>query len=400
MRALHTWVMAISALALLAGGCREKKPEEGQAGPASSAGSTSATEADTIVLGHVGSLTGSEATYGQSCDNGYKLAVAEQNEKQGIKGKKIKLTSLDDQGKPEEAAVAATRLMTRDKVSVLLGEETSSRSLAIAPLADANQVPMITATATNAKVTMDGEKTRPYVFRVCFIDPFQGEVMAKFAHDNLKVAKVAILRDVGNDYSVGLAQSFIGKYTALGGQIVGDVSFKSGDQDFKAQLTALRGKNPDAIYVPAYYTEVALIGRQARELGMKQPMMGGDGWDSPKLYEVAKGALDGSYFSNHYSADDPSPIVQGFITKYKAAYNQTPDAFALLAYDAANVAFAAMEHAPTLTPSAIRDAIEQTKGYKGVTGTITIDAKHNPIKSAVIIGIEKNHPKYAATIEP
>jgi len=396
MRCTHALVMAVWAFAAM--GCREKKVAEGQ--PAGETTPSAAASGDTIILGHVGALTGGEATYTLSTDNAFKLAIAEQNKKNGIKGKKLELRSLDDQGKPDEAAVVATRLITQDKVTLLLGEETSSRSLAVAPIADLNRIPMITATATNPKVTQDGDKTRPYVFRVCFIDAFQGTVMAKFAHDNLKVTKVAILRDVGNDYSVGLSKYFTAKFTELGGQIVGDVSFKAGDQDFKAQLTALKGKNAEAIYVPAYYTEVALIGRQARELGIKLPLMGADGWDSPKLYEVAKGALDGSYFSNHYSQEDPAPVVQEFIGKYKAAYGVVPDALAVLGYDAANIAFAALDRAKDLTGPAIRDALEQTKDFKGVTGTITIDSKHDAVKSAVIMGIEKNQPKYSATINP
>ncbi|WP_394827684.1 ABC transporter substrate-binding protein [Pendulispora albinea] len=383
-------------------GCREKTATESKPAGESTAASAAAATAtsDTIVIGHVGALTGGDATFGTSTDNAFKIAVAEQNKKNGIKGKKIELRSLDDQGKADEASVVATRLITQDKVSLLLGEESSSRSLAVAPIADLNKIPMITATSTNPKVTQDGDKTRPYVFRVCFIDPFQGTVMAKFAHDNLKLTKVAILRDMGNDYSVGLSKYFTAKFTELGGQVVGEVSFKVGDQDFKAQLTALKSKNAEAIYIPAYYTEVALIARQARELGMKLPLLGGDGWDSPKLYDVAKGALDGSYFSNHYSPEDPSPIVQDYIAKYKTTYGVAPDAFAVLGYDAANIAFAAMERAKDLTGPSIREALEQTKDYKGATGTITIDGKHDAVKSAVVMTIEKNQPKYKATIDP
>jgi branched-chain amino acid transport system substrate-binding protein len=235
---------------------------------------------------------------------------------------------------------------------------------------------------------------------VCFIDPFQGTVMAKFARETLKVSKVAVLRDVGNDYSVGLAQFFSAKFHDLGGEIVSDESFKAGDQDFKAQLTAIKAKRPEAIYVPGYYTEVALIGRQARELGMKQSLMGGDGWDSEKLYEIAKGALDGSYFSNHYAPEDPSPVIREFVRKYEATYKSVPDAMAVLGYDAANVGFNAMQRAPDLSSSAIREAIEQTKGFQGVSGIITIDADHNAVKSAVVMKVENNEPKYAVTISP
>jgi branched-chain amino acid transport system substrate-binding protein len=355
---------------------------------------------DKILIGHVGSMTGNEATFGDSTDKGIRLAIDEQNKKGGVKGKQLVLKTLDDQGKPEEAAVAATRLVTQDKVTVLLGEVASSRSLAMAPVADSNQVPMISPTSTNPRVTKDGDKTRPYVFRVCFIDPFQGTVMAKFAKDNLKVTKVAVLRDVGNDYSVGLADFFEKKYKDLGGNVVADVSYKAGDQDFKAQLTAIKTKNPQAIYVPGYYTDVALISRQARELGLKQPLMGGDGWDSSKLYEISKGALDGSYFSNHYSDEDPAPVIQEFVQKYKAAYGNVPDALAVLGYDAARVAMDAIDRAKDLSGPAVREAIEQTKGFKGVSGTINIDADHNAVKSAVVLGIKNNAAKYSTTIAP
>jgi branched-chain amino acid transport system substrate-binding protein len=387
-------VVALAALALAVVACQEKKEE---AKPA--AAPAAAPASDKILIGHVASMTGNEATFGSSTDNGIKLAIEEQNKKGGVKGKQIALKTLDDQGKPEEAAVAATRLITQDHVAVILGEVASSRSLAIAPIADANQVPQISPTSTNPRVTKDGDKTRPYVFRVCFIDPFQGTVMAKFANSK-KITKVAILRDVGNDYSVGLADFFAKGFQGLNGQIVSDQSYKAGDQDFKAQLTAIKGKKPEAIYVPGYYTDVALIARQARELGIKVPLMGGDGWDSAKLYEIAKGALDGSYFSNHYTDEDPSPVIQEFVAKYKAAYGAVPDALATLGYDAAKVAFDAMERAKDLTGPSIRDALEQTKGFQGVSGIITLDADHNAVKSAVVLGIEQNKAKYAATVNP
>ncbi len=394
-----TRVVAWAAMTLAVVGCQEKKQEEAK--PAAPAAAPAPAASDKILIGHVASMTGNEATFGDSTDKGIKLAIEEQNKKGGIKGKQLALKTLDDQGKPEEAAVAATRLITQDKVAVILGEVASSRSLAIAPIADANQVPQISPTSTNPKVTKDGAKTRPYVFRVCFIDPFQGTVMAKFSRENLKISKVAILRDVGNDYSVGLADFFAENFKKLGGTIIADQSYKAGDQDFKAQLTAIKGKKPEAIYVPGYYTDVALIARQVRELGMKTvPLMGGDGWDSAKLYEIAKGALDGSFFSNHYTDEDPSPVIQDFVKRFKAAYGSVPDALAVLGYDAAKVAFDAMEKAKDLTGPAIRDALEQTKGFQGVSGVITLDADHNAVKSAVVLGIKNNAAKYSATINP
>jgi len=399
MRNARLFVLA--ALTVAAFGCREKKQQVDVAATKGEAPTTSAAATgDTVWIGHVGSLSGNDAVFGQSTDNGTKLAVEEQNKKNGIKGKKVMLKTLDDQGKPEEAAVAATRLITQDKVSVLLGEVASTRSLAMASIADSNRIPMVSSGSTNPRVTKDGDKVRPYVFRICFLDNFAGTVMAKFVHENLKLTKVAILRDVGNDYSMGLAQFFRETFQKNGGEIVAEQSFKAGEQDFKAQLTAIKGKNPELLYVPGYYAEVSLIARQARELGMKLPLAGGDGWDSAKLYEVAKGALDGSYFSTHYSGDDPSPTVQDFITRYKAVYNTPPDTLAVLGYDAAKVAMDAMDRATELSGPAIRDALEKTKDFKAVSGTVTIDPDHNPIKTAVIMSIEQNKATYTATVQP
>jgi branched-chain amino acid transport system substrate-binding protein len=377
-------------LAAMAAGAACRKGDDAKSG----------AEAAPIVVGHLTSLTGDTATFGESSNNGVKLAIEEVNAAGGVKGRKIALEVFDTQGKPEESAVAATRLILEKKATLLIGELGSSRTLAVAPIADANRIPAISPASTNPKVTKDGEKTRPYMFRVCFIDPFQGTVMARFARQNLKVAKAAVVRDVGNDYSVGLADYFVRTFTELGGEIVADVAYKGGDQDFKAQLTKVKAASPELVYVPGYYTDVALIGRQTRELGIKVPLAGGDGWDSTTLYEVAQGALDGGFFTNHYTFENPSPVVQDFVKKYEAAYHRKPDAFGALGYDAAKLAVDAMNRATELTPAAIRDAIEQTAGLRGVTGTIRLDADHNPVKSAVIIGIEKNAPRYVATVEP
>ena len=392
----HVRAAVLMTMAVLATACEKKAVEAPKAAPPAAA----APAGDTILIGHVGSLTGSEASFGTSTENGIRLAIEDINAKGGIKGKRVAAKTYDDQGKPEEAAVAATRLITQDKVTVLIGEVASSRSLAMAPIADANQVPQISPTSTNPRVTKDGDKTRPYVFRVCFIDPFQGTVMAKFARENLKLKKVAILRDVGSDYSVGLADYFKKKFEELGGTVVNDQSFKSGDQDFKAQLTTIKGKAPEMIYVPGYYTDVALVARQARELGIKVPLGGGDGWDSAKLYEIAQGALDGSYFSNHYTDENPDPLIQTFVKRYREKFGATPDSMAALGYDAAHVAFDAMARAPDLSGPAVAAAIAATKGFPGVGGTITIDADHNAVKSAVVLRIEKNKARYLATVEP
>ena len=349
-----------------------------------------------IIVGEVGSMTGSEATFGSSTHQGIALAFEQINAAGGVKGKTFKLVSLDDQGKPDEAATAVTKLITQDKIVALLGEVASSRSLAMAPIAQSHGVPMITPSSTNPKVTEQGD----YIFRVCFIDPFQGTVMAKFATENLKIKNVAILRDVKNDYSVGLADFFKQTFEKSGGKIVVDQSYSAGDMDFKSQLTAIRTKKPEAIYVPGYYTEVGLIARQAKELGMNVPLMGGDGWDSPKLKEIGGKAIEGSYFSNHYSEEDQSPHVQKFIAEYKARWNVVPDGLSAMGYDAAKVLADAMTRAPDLTNKAIRDAIASTKEYQGVTGLITLNEKRDPIKSAVVLKVTDGRFKYQTTVKP
>jgi branched-chain amino acid transport system substrate-binding protein len=349
-----------------------------------------------IKIGEVGSMTGSEATFGTSTHNGIVLAIKEVNAAGGIKGRKVELISLDDQGKPEEAATAVTKLITQNQVSAILGEVASSRSLAMAPIAQSHKVPMITPSSTNPKVTAQGD----YIFRVCFIDPFQGTVMAKFAIENMKIKKVAILRDVKNDYSVGLADYFTETFKKLGGEVVIDQSYSAGDMDFKSQLTAIRAKAPEAIYVPGYYTEVGLIGRQSRELGIKAPLMGGDGWDSPKLKEIGGKALEGSFFSNHYSDEDQAPMVQEFIKNYKASFGTTPDGLAAMGYDAMKILADAMGRSASFANADVRNAIAATKDYQAVTGIITINEKRDAVKSAVVLKVTDNSFKYQTTIQP
>lgn len=349
-----------------------------------------------IVIGHFGSMTGSEATFGQSTDEGIRLAIDEANAAGGIKGKKLKLITMDDQGKPEEAASVATRLIEQEKVVALLGEVASSRSLAVAPIAQARKIPMLTPSSTNPKVTEVGD----FIFRACFIDPFQGTVMAKFAYENLKVKKVAILRDVKSDYSMGLADFFMAKFKELGGIIVADLSYQSQDVDFKAQLTQIKSKNPEALFIPGYYTEVGLIARQARELGIKAPLMGGDGWDSPKLSEIGKEAVEGGYFSNHYSTESKEPAAVEFMSKFKAKFNKQPDGLSSVAYDATRMLIQAISNTTEVTPQAIRDQLALIKEFKGATGKISIDANRNAVKSAVVVQVKGTENKYVTTINP
>jgi branched-chain amino acid transport system substrate-binding protein len=396
MRPTRALALVVAALSLAA--CEKKQAPQP---PAASAAPTAGPAAgEPIVVGHVGSLTGDEATFGDSTEKGIALAIEDANARGGVKGHLLKLVTYDDKGKSEEASVVTTRLAVDDKASVILGEVASSRSLAMASKADDFKVPMISPASTNPGVTKDGDKVRPYVFRVCFLDTFQGWVMAKFARETLKLKRVAILRDVGAAYSVGLADEFLARFKELGGTVVDDQSFKSGDQDFKAQLTAIRGKKPDGVFVPAYYTSVALIVRQARELGLRQPFMGGDGWDSDKLFEIGGRALEGSYYSNHYTPEDPKPVVQAFVKRFKEKYGMVPDTMAALGFDAANIAVDSMGRAKDLSGPAIRDAIAATRDFAGVTGGITIDAGHDAVKAAVVVKVENGAARWAATFEP
>ena len=351
---------------------------------------------DVILLGEVGSLTGSEAAFGISTRDGIAMAIDEANEAGGVKGKKLAVRVYDDQSKPEEAASAVTRLITQDKVLVILGEVASSNSLAMAPKAQEAKIPMISPSSTNPKVTEVGD----YIFRVCFIDPFQGYVMARYAHDELKFKDVAILTDKKSAYSEGLTDVFKRKFAEMGGKIAVVESYAKGDTDFRAQLTNIKKLKPQGLYIPGYYQDVANIAEQAKELGLKVTMMGGDGWDSAKLFELGGSAVDGSYVSNHYSADDPSPRVQEFIKKFQARYKTTPDSLAALGYDAARVAIDAIKRATELTGPSIREQIAITKDFPGVAGTITLDEHRNPVKPAVVLKVEAGKFKFVSTVAP
>jgi branched-chain amino acid transport system substrate-binding protein len=381
-----------------------------------------AKKEDVVVLGEYGSLTGVTATFGKSTQRGIEMALDEINKAGGIEGKPIRIIVEDDQSKPEEAATAVKKLINQDKVLLVLGEVASSRSLAGAPICQEAGVPMITPSSTNPKVTQVGD----FIFRVCFIDPFQGEVMAKFARNTLKVTKAAILKDIKNDYSVGLAQFFTETFQSLGGTVIADESYSEGDIEFRAQLTSLKAKNPEVIFIPGYYTEVGLIARQARDLGIVVPLIGGDGWDSPRLVEIGGKALENTFYSNHYTAEDPRPEIQRFIAEYKAKYGEIPDAMAPLGYDGARIAFDAIKKSGILqeenikeayneNPKAtslmdaintpknrerIRDAIADTKDFPGVTGMITIDQNRNAKKSAVVVKIEDGKVSFVETITP
>jgi branched-chain amino acid transport system substrate-binding protein len=343
-----------------------------------------ATPDDVIKLGEYTCLTGPTASFGMSSHNGTMLAIDAANANGGLLGKKIKLITADDKSKPGEAATLVHKLISRDQVSALIGETTSSRSLEAAPIAQQNRVPMVSPASTNPNVTKIGD----YIFRVCFIDEFQGAILAKFCLSSLRKTRVAILKDVRQDYSVGLAQYFKDYFTKNGGTVIAEQSYNSDDQDFKSQLTSIKATNPEAIFVPGYYNEVGLIARQAHELGITVPLLGGDGWDSPKLAEIGGPAVDDNFFSNHFSTDDQTPIVQDFVKNYTDRFHQEPNAVAALGYDAARVLLDAIVRAGSADRQKIRDALAATKNFEGVTGAITITAQRNAEKPAQILTIK------------
>lgn len=354
------------------------------------------TSNNTIMIGNFGSMTGAEATFGLTTRDGIQLAVEEWNKKGGLLGKQIELKAYDNQGKPEEARLSVEKLINIDNVVAVLGEVASTRSLAGAPVAQQYKVPMITPSSTNPMVTQKGD----YIFRTCFIDPFQGQVMAKFAINSLHLKKAAIFRDSKSDYSIGLAKYFIETFTGLGGVIVADEKYVSGDKDFKAQLTNIKSKNPDFIFVPGYYTEVGSIARQSKEQGLKIPLLGGDGWDSPVLTEIGGEAISGSYFSNHYTSEDPRPEVQSFIRNYQARFGERPNGLAAAGYDAAYILFEAIKKGNSVEGAVLRDEIAKTKNFNGVTGMITLNPQRDAEKSAVVLKIDGKNFKYMETISP
>jgi branched-chain amino acid transport system substrate-binding protein len=353
---------------------------------------------DTIKIGEYASLTGKEASFGQQSHKGLTLAIEELNAAGGVLGKKLELITEDNQTKPGESATAVKKLISRDKVVALIGEVASGRSLEAAPIAQAAKIPMIAPAATNPKVTQTGN----YNFRVCFIEPFQGTVMAKFAQTDLKAKKVAVLSSVSNAYSVGLAKFFKETFTANGGIIVSEKNFSEGDKDFRAQLTAVKAAGADAVFVPSYYTEAALIARQARDLGLNVPFFGGDGWVADQLLEIGGEALNGCYYSTHFSPENQDPVVQAFVKKFKARWgaNENPDAFAALGYDAAYVLVDAIKRAGSTEGPKLRNALAATKNFSGVTGVTNIDANRDASKPAAIIAIKNGKLEFLKTVAP
>ncbi len=360
-------------------------------------GSNCADPGGIIKVGVYGDLSGQTSSFGQSTKNGAQMAADEINARGGIGGRQIQLIHEDDQGEPGKAATVVAKLINQDGVRALIGEVASSNSIAAAPNAQDAKVPMITPSSTNPKVTEIGD----YIFRVCFIDPFQGEVMAKFAANTLKAKRAAILFDSNSDYSKGLTRFFQESFIKLGGQIVSEQAYAQRDRDFSGQLTQIRSASPDVIYVPGYYQEVGVIAKQAKQLGINAPLMGGDGWDAPQLWDLGGESLNGAYISNHYSVDDPSPAIQKFVADYKAKYNGVaPDALAALAYDAVMVLADSIGRAGGTECASLRNAIAQTKEFKGVTGVISLNPERNAIKPAVVLELRNRQFVYKETIQP
>ena len=339
---------------------------------------------DKVRVGVFMSLTGTTANFGISSVNGIKMATEEVNAAGGINGKQIELLVQDDRSDASEAATIVTKFVTQDQVHAILGEVASSRSIAAAPIAQNAKIPMLTPSSTNPEVTKKGD----FIFRSCFIDPVQGAAIAQFAARSLNAKTAAIMVDRKNDYSTGLEEVINDTFTKMGGKIVATQSYQEGDQDFNAQLTSLKGANPEVIFVPGYYNDVGLIAKQARDKGITVPLIGGDGWDSTQLYAIGGTALNGSYFTNHYSPYDTDPKVKKFVDDYKAKYGSIPDALAATAYDAAHIMFDAIKRSSSLDGPAIRDALAATKDYPGVTGTVTFNQNRDAVKPIVMIEIK------------
>lgn len=377
---LATAAMAAMLCASLLTGCGGEKKQAADTG-------------DNIKVGGAFELTGNVANYGKSIESGFKLAIDEVNEKGGVNGKKITLVESDNKSEPAESGNSVTKLVTQDKVVAVVGPATSGCVNAATPITTANKIPHIAPAATAPSITVENGKVKDFVFRACFIDPFQGQVMAVFADKTLKVKNVAIFYDSSSDYSKGLAEVFQKTLEGKGGKIVAKEAFLSKDVDFKSALTKLKAANPEAIYVPGYYEEVSKIIKQAREIGITCPMMGSDGWESPKLAEIAgKDALKDCYYVSAFNAQDKDESVQSFIKLYKSKYQKDPDIFAMQGYNAGLVLIDALKRAGTTDGTKLAKAIAETKDLPIASGKLTFDADHNPVMPALIISLEGGVP--------
>lgn len=366
-------------------------------------GGSKGADGDTIKVGGLLEMTGGSASFGISGKNGIDLALKKINEKGVLGGKKLSLVVADTKSEASEATNGMQKLISQDKVVAVIGPNQSSAVIASGAINNGAKVVDITPMGTNPDVTVDPKtkQVKPYGFRTCFIDPFQGTVMASFASNELKVKRAAIYIDNTSDYAKGLAQFFKENFVKNGGQVVIEEAYLQKDTDFKSTLTKIKAAKPDFIYIPGYYQEVGLIVKQAREMGITVPMAGGDGWDSAKLPEIAgKAALENTFFSSLYSPDDTSDLNKEFVAEYKKAYNTNPDVFAALAYDSTLLVAKAIEDAGSADPAKIAEAMAKIKGFKGVSGEVTFNEQHNPIKSAVIIEHKDGKQTFKTKVNP
>lgn len=393
--------LACAALASLAG-CGNNTGGSGTTGGNTTGGTQNGTTpghtaptGDPIKIGHYASMTGSESTFGVSTDNGIRLAMEEINARGGVLGRPIDVITYDDRGNDQETSTVVTRLVTSDRVTALIGEVASGRSMVGAPIAQQHGVPMVSPSSTNPDVTREGDM----IFRVCFIDPFQGTVCAKFARQR-GWQRAAILFNREAPYSTGLANNFKSAFEELGGTVVTEQAYAAGEPDFGAQITAIANATPDVIFVPGYYNEIGAIARQIRARGLTAVMLGGDGWDSAELANTAGDAINGAFFSNHYSHEEERPAVQDFVTKYQTRFGSIPDGLAALGYDAMLITADAIARAGSTDGAAIAAALAATRDFPAVTGAITIDADRNASKSAVVLEYSNGQPHYVARFEP
>lgn len=397
MKKTITLFMALVLMGSVLAGCSGNKTEKSE-----DKSDTIEDKSDTIKVGLNYELSGNVATYGQSLTAGIELAMEEINEAGPTLGKKIELIKIDNKSDSTEAASVSTRLATRDKVVAILGPATSGNTKGATPPAMENKVPLISASATDDDVTVDSNgNVREYIFKTCFSDSFQGITMANFAFNDLKLENAAILFDNTSDYAKGLAKSFKETYPSLGGNLVAEEAYQAKETDFKAVLTKIKSNNPQVLYLPGYYEEVGLIVKQARELGLDIPVLGGDGYDSPKLTEIAGGdSLHDVYYTNHYSPMDDAPEVVKFREAFTEKYGKEADAFNALGYDLAYFLVDAINRAGEVNSEKVKDALASTVDFKGVTGTVSIDEHHNPVKAVTILELVDGKPSFLKKLEP
>jgi branched-chain amino acid transport system substrate-binding protein len=396
LRLRSSLVPFLGALLLLA--CERKPPPVAAASAPAQGSSTPQPATGPLLIGFVGALTGAEAHFGVESENGAQLAVDEANAAGGIQGRPLVLRAYDSQSRPEEAASAMTRLVTQDRALFVVGENQSTNTLAMAPAAAEGQVPLISPSSTNPRVTSEGG---PYVFRVCFTDTFQGQLLARFARETLKAERVAVLVDQKSDYSIGLAKVFATRFKALGGTVVAEESYTRGDTDFRGPLTRVKAARAQVLFIPGYYSDVGPLARQARELGIQAAFLGGDGWDSGgRLAQLGGSAVEGARYSTHFAPDNPGGRVQEFLARYKARFGHVPDALGALGYDAARVGLDALRRSGGVGGPMLREQIARTRDFDGITGRITLGADRDAVKPAVIVKLVKGVPQFDAEVSP